>query len=162
MPVEVPDLLVVTAEAGLEVGGEVDVGAALDLHRVTVAVYGEALVSAARVAALVAPEDSFTKPSSRISHSLNTKNNNHLRDNVSDCSAWSRRNYPQAAVARQPSPGAAHHLGKLKKTKLKGMVRYVLTLFPEVEVVVPGLCVLDVHRVRVAGDLLAGHGVNAE
>ena len=42
------------------------------------------------------------------------------------------------------------------------MVRYVLTLFPEVEVVVPGLCVLDVHRVRVAGDLLAGHGVNAE
>ena len=64
MPVEVPDLLVVTAEAGLEVGGEVDVGAALDLHCVTVAVYGEALVSAARVAALVAPEDSFTKPSS--------------------------------------------------------------------------------------------------
>ena len=49
-----------------------------------------------------------------------------------------------------------------QKTKLKGLVRYVLTLFPEVEVVVPGLCVLDVHRVRVAGDLLAGHGVNAE
>ena len=61
MSVVVPGLLVIAAEPGLESGGELDVGAALELDRVTVAVDGEALVPAACLPALVASKDSFTK-----------------------------------------------------------------------------------------------------
>ena len=61
MSVIVPDLLIVATEPGLEAGAELDVGAALELDRVTVAVDIEALVSAACLPVLVAPKDSFTK-----------------------------------------------------------------------------------------------------
>ena len=61
MSVEVPDLLIVSAESGLEAGGDLDVRAALDLHHVTVTVNGKALVPAACLPALVASKDSFTK-----------------------------------------------------------------------------------------------------
>ena len=59
--VEVPGLLIVSAESGLEAGGDLDVRAALDLHHVTVTVDRKALVPAACLPTLVASKDSFTK-----------------------------------------------------------------------------------------------------